>query len=122
MIRKVTGIPESDHRPIRRYGSRFQRLIWIYGNGSLHHFEQWEIIVRVTIEPTPSQCSARLFEPSCETDYLAPLKAGGADVIAGVAISADFGEGGYEMIDAIKSSNRGGNEGVCGRNDHQRMS
>ena len=79
--------------------------------------QEWQVIVRVAVEPAVFKCFAVLLQPACQFMHLAILEAGYVGNIAGIATVDDFGFRGQQLVNAIQCSDWTGDETVGRCND-----
>src|SRR5690606_40582217 len=83
-------IPETDDGPAALAGNGFQAFVRIDSDRVIDHFQQRQIVVRVTVEPAAGQIKALLGQPVLYAGYLAVLKARYAGNFAGITTVNKF--------------------------------
>src|SRR5690606_10388188 len=112
-------IPETDDGPASLAGNGFQAFVRIDSDRVIDHFQQRQIVMRVTVEPAAGQIKTLLGQPVLQTDDFTVLKTGSPGNFAGIATVNKFRMRGNNMLNSQQLGYGIGHKTVGGRDNQQ---
>jgi len=91
---------QTEDRPAVPGSMSRQRLVRVYRYRVSHLTEQWQIIMRVAVEPASGQIMAGFRQPLVQSHHLALLKTGNTNRTAGITPGNQLRLGGQQVGNA----------------------